>query len=322
MTKQDKNMKRQKRNELRTAGYKPVPDCAMWLSADGTAYNPETKRTAQPRTITTAGKQWQTEKVVLWLFAGIQPRGGQIIHLDGYKANKAVGNLQYSSIYNTLPHETINRENLRTAIRCYFNIDRKAKPHTSDINTRLQLWHIYKVRDFADTHRKEPYFNEFEAWIYNGAHIAQNEPQQPKNRKERERQTIIAHFLNLFTSEICSEHAAGVLSSLPYHKTKRELRAKETALLHEYGFKRNKARPLRFPSDIAAGFEALGVECVDKPNFGKNKGLTTGLKLTIWLNRCIDILQAVELLYPDKATAANDLIKQIEKRISETNIFE
>lgn len=316
-------MKRQKRNELRAAGYKPVPDCAAWLKADGTAYNPETKRTAKPRTITTAGKQWQTEKVVLWLFAGIQPRGGQIIHLDGNKANKAVGNLQYSSIYNTLPHETINRECLRTAIRCYFNIDRKAKPHTSDINTRLQLWHIYKVRrGFATKHANEPYFNEFEAWIYNGAHIMQNEPQRHENRKERERQTIIAHFLNLFTSEICSEHAAGLLPSLPYRKTKRELRTKETELLHEYGLKRQRAVPLRLPSDIAAGFKALGVECVEKPNFQKVENLKPKVKLLIWLNRCIELLQAIEIAYPEKAGGAVELIKLIEKHISKLNIFE
>jgi hypothetical protein len=69
-------MKRETNKQLRAGGFKKVPYCSVWLKTDGTAYNTDTQRTAKPRTITTAGKEWKTEKVILWLFKGIAPRNG------------------------------------------------------------------------------------------------------------------------------------------------------------------------------------------------------------------------------------------------------
>jgi len=111
MTKKDKNMKRQKRNELRAAGFKPVPLSDWWVNGAGETYNQRTGRISRPRFIKTNGGGFCIEKAVLWMFAGIPPRGGQITYIDGNKENKTVENLKYTSAV-TLPHETVNRENL------------------------------------------------------------------------------------------------------------------------------------------------------------------------------------------------------------------
>ena len=230
-------MEKRNKKQLQAEGFKKIPYCVgVWLKADGTAYNANTKRISKPRTITTQGKEWQTEKVILWLFKGIAPRSGQITHIDGNARHKQPENLQYSSICGLLPKETVNNENLRTALRCYISIDNKAKPRINDFIIKSNLRFIYQKRDFDTRHNKKPFFNVFRAWISE----TPKEPKQPENLTPRERNTIIAHFLNLFTSEICKEYEAGALELQPYHQTKREKRKNETKLLHEFGIKRQR----------------------------------------------------------------------------------
>ena len=209
---------RKKPKELRAAGFKPVPLSEWWINNEVKAYNQRTGKTSNPRNIKTEGGGFCVEKIVLWLFAGIKPRKGQIIHLDGNRANKAFANLKYKTAVTMQP-ETVNRENLCTAIRCFFEIRKQAKPITSDICTLMSLGAIYEAVNFAERYRNEPYFSVFEWWVskYSGGAFRYLQTQltepktdtPPETLTTRELQTIKAHFTNLLTAEICAGLATG-----------------------------------------------------------------------------------------------------------------
>jgi hypothetical protein len=303
-----------KERELRAGGFKPVPDCALWLNANGIGYNPETKRYSKPLRIQTAGAQWKTERVVLWLFKGITPRYGYIVHLDGNDKNKTVENLQYQRIYNALPHETINRANLRTALRCYWEIGSKEKPITSDPFTRIRLKFIYQKRNFAVMHHKEKGMQFFEHWILYSTIPTNKLP--PETYTARERQTIIAHLLNLFTSEICSDFQNGLLTLQPFHETKREKRQRETALLHELGIKRKTAA--RLPKNIREGFVELGLQPV-KLGFVDNSKVA---QRVLMIRAKHELQTARHTLPPENAAQIENLLQMIENKVKALNIFD
>lgn len=234
-----KHVAREKQKNLRTAGFKPVPLSDWWINSAGVAYNKQTERQSKPRTIKADGKEWKTEKVVLWLFAGIKPRGGQIVHIDGNKANTAVENLKYATVV-TLPTETINRENLCTAIRCFFEISKRAKPATNDIIVLTYLGEIYKAVRFAERYGNEPYFIYFEKWIARYAHgvtgmFKPETIEQPNALTAREMLTIKAHYTNRLTAEICADLSAGVYELKPFAPTPAQRQKQELEKLKAYG---------------------------------------------------------------------------------------
>ena len=228
-----------KQKELRTAGIKPVPLSDWWINSTGKAYNQHTGRQSNPRTIKTDGKAWKTEKVILWLFAGIKPRNGQIAYLDSNKGNKAVENLKYATAVILLP-ETINRENLCTAIRCFFEIKKQAKPHTNDIIVLMYLGEMYEVVNFAQRFGNEPYFIYFEQWIkqYTYGVMGIFKPQtveQPPTLTTREMRIIKAHYINRLTAEICANLSAGVYKLKPFEPTPAQKRKQALEKLKAYG---------------------------------------------------------------------------------------
>ena len=108
---------------------------------------------------------------------------------------------------NKLPEfykpEKINRENLCTALRCFFEIDRKAKPQINNIVVCLYLEMIYEKVNFADRHYQKPHFAVFSQWIkkYSSAgmwikrEITGTQP--PETLPAWKLRTIKAHFINL-----------------------------------------------------------------------------------------------------------------------------
>jgi hypothetical protein len=132
--------------------------------------------------------------------------------------------------------------------------------------SRILLCSICEERgfDFAATHGKSPCFSEFERWLlsYDFDTIINQKPPEntPETYSTQERNAIHTHFLNLFTSAICSDLQNGLLTLQPYKETKRAKRQKETALMHKYGIKRKTAA--RLPKNIRAGFVELGLQPV------------------------------------------------------------
>jgi len=128
-----------------------------------------------------------------------------------------------------------------TAIRCFFSIDRKAKPITSDIITRLYLGMIYDATYFAVRHENEPYFNVFAKWISKYSSVSAcintvfSQPQPPETLTARELQSIKNHFINRLTAEICTGLKESVYQLQPYTPTKAEQRKIQAEKWKEYG---------------------------------------------------------------------------------------
>ncbi len=137
--------------------------------------------------------------------------------------------------------EKINRENLCTAIRCFFEIDRKMKPQTNNIIVCLYLAEIYKAVSFADRHYKKPHFAVFSQWIkqYSSVGMWINREltgtQPPETLPAWQIRTIKAHFINLLTAEICADFEAGVYKLQPFLPTQAEKRKKQAEMCKEYG---------------------------------------------------------------------------------------
>jgi predicted amino acid racemase len=62
--------------------------------------------------------------------------------------------LQAARFLSELQKENINIENLRTALRCFFEIDKKEKPTTKDYYTLLRLKMIVEKTGFDTKHAK------------------------------------------------------------------------------------------------------------------------------------------------------------------------
>jgi len=304
-------MDREKRKQLYAAGWRPIPDAAFWLNSKGEQIDTQTGKTKIPRSVQTPHGNISTEKAVLWLFGGITPRKGQVTHIDGNKANKALENLKYSSLALAATPETVNRADLLRAIRCYCQIGRMDKPIVSDFMTRLYLQIVAKARNYAAAHSKEPHFALFANWIDNRATI----PDAAKAHGVgiRDARTIIARYVNTLTGEAVADLQAGRLELQPYLPTARELRQRETALLHAHGVKRTA--PPRFPKEIKAGFDRLGIALPAHPDWERLAFCPRGAKLVTWLVR------ADELITKHIATES-DPSKQAELSALQTRLRE
>ncbi|MDR0420433.1 MAG: hypothetical protein LBH30_03155 [Prevotellaceae bacterium] len=137
--------------------------------------------------------------------------------------------------------EKINRENLCTAIRCFFEIDRKAKPQTNNIIVCLYLAMIYEKVNFADRYYQKPYFAVFSQWInqYSSAGMWINREltgtHPPETLPAWQMRTIKAHFINLLTGEICADLEAGLYTLQAFIPTQAEKRKKQAEMCKEYG---------------------------------------------------------------------------------------
>jgi hypothetical protein len=216
------------------------------------------------------------------------------------------------------PKEAVNKENLRTAIRCYWKIERKGKLTWYDIVTRLQLQTIYQNRpNFEKTHKNKPYYNVFKDWILHPLRGKYEQTPAEIGRFDLPAMyQIKAHYLNLFTSEICSDLQNGLLILQPFHETQKEKRQRETVLMHEYGIKRKTAA--RLPKNIRAGFVELGLQPV-KLGFADNSKFA---QRALMIQAKHELQTAQHTLPPENAAQIENLLQMIENKIETLKIFE
>ena len=316
-------MKWLKRKQLAADGWRPVPKSGTWINRKGEQYNEHTKKVRTLRNVPTPYGRITTEKAVLWLFKKETPRAGIVYHLNGDKSDKTPENLKYAISSDCHAPEKINRADLLTAIRCYWNPDRKETADPRQYITRFRLRYIVEKRYFDHRNAKQPFYRVFADWLGNSGAMPVSAAQIAAKHGLRTQETlyIIAGFLNRLTSEIKTDIEAGRRALLPYPETKREKRIRETQALHMFGIKR--PAPVRFPKDIKAGFEALGILPPQKPDFSQVGKLSTGAKLVIWLLRADDLLKTYQATTtdPDRQTQAAQLAEKVIQKIGRKNFF-
>lgn len=183
----------------------------------------------------------RTEKAVLWAFKGETPRSGKVVHLNGDRADFTPENLKYSTLKECRQTEKVNTGRLHTALRCYFKIDKKYKPRLQDGITKMNLKLIVDKRKFIPGGNGKPVFNVLETYLGEWSATAKKIAES-HNITIRDARTIIAKYINQLTDEIIRDLDAGKLEIQPFAPTKRDLRKKETELLHEFGLKRSHSK--------------------------------------------------------------------------------
>ena len=146
--------------ELKKAGFISVPEHeTLLINNTGKVYDTNTGKYLKPTArnyITAENKYLSLPKLVLMTFKGEKYRNGQIHYKDGNNKNLSPSNIQYSRIFAPKQTEPINKADLLTAIRCYFEVDRKFKIR-DNFKVRLYLQNIIEKRAFFAKHKKTQY---------------------------------------------------------------------------------------------------------------------------------------------------------------------
>lgn len=262
-------------------GFKRIPKTNLAINKIGTVHNTKTRHVRTPKNVITPQYgRITTEKAVLWMFSKEKPRNGKIVHLDGNKSNRSLENIKYATPLQYITDENINISDLKTALRCYFSLDRNHKPRTNQIQTKFYLKEIVETRAFDKENENKEFHGVFRDWLTNDeittAKVAQMHSISHKGAKN-----VINQHINRLTAEICKDLKAGLLKKQPFLLTQREKRKEETRTLHEFGIKR--PAPFRIPTDIKAKFEKLGIKHPTVTEINKLGSLSTSSKMIAWL---------------------------------------
>ena len=292
-------MKKQSKTILK--GYKRIPKTDLAINKLGTVFNIKSGHTRTPRNIVIPEHgRIVIEKVLLWVFKGETPRKGQIMHIDGQKSNKSLENIKYKTPLEFSRRVELQRTNLTTALRCYFQINKKAKPDTNQPETKVFLWFIAVKRAFFIENHKEPLFDVFFDWL-NGKEITTPKVAKMHDITQRTAQRVINRYTNKLTSSVCNELKAGVLTLQPYLPTQSEKRKAKEKLFNEFGI--TPPKPFKVPTDIKAKFKELGI--TPPP---------THQKENIWLNSALSCLINTPIKQKNQKEHAA-LFEMIKKRM-------
>lgn len=276
-----KDMNNTKQSKTLRNGFKSIPKTDLAINEFGTVYNITTGHTRTPQNIVTPTHGRITvEKVLLWVFKNETPRSGHIMHIDGNKSNKSLTNIKYTTPKELVTAVKLNRTNLVTALRCYFQINKKSKPDINQLETKILLSSIAETRAFHISNENKEFYGVFDDWLsdYNRTIV---EVSKMHRLAIRAGKNAVYMFTNKLTSEICNDLKAGLLIKQPYLLTKSEVRREETEKFLKYGIK--PTAPFRIPSDIKAKFEEIGIKPPTIAELNKEVTQKTESKLVVWL---------------------------------------
>ena len=224
----------------------------LLINANGVIYNLNTRKElkADHRNTVhiTGGKRLSVPRLVLFAFRNEPIREkSRIKYIDGNRSNLNLSNVEYIRIYENSRKTDVNAENLRTAIRCYFEVPKRytVKDH---IVTRMYLVQIIRKRCFYSENYERFGLDVFKSYMkgcVNNVKAVGKEHEM--NFKDV--QIIVNEFINLLTSDILADLEIGILKVKNYQprpKTKTQAIREYNERLKTAGL---KPLPLRRKSD-------------------------------------------------------------------------
>ncbi|GAT64362.1 hypothetical protein [Paludibacter jiangxiensis] len=236
---------RAKRKYLRVNKFKQVPDMPdLYVTTTGKVYRFEAGKELNPtRTnkIILAGKQFDVAKLILNAFKKepIQ-RKRHVKRIDGNSNNLTPENLKYIDRPEKGLKIEINGENLKSAIRCYFEVPRRYNVN-DHILTRFYLNDIILKRRFYLEHAQakgiEIFMQYMKGFTNSRARVAKE-----LGLYESDCSNVINKFINLLAGEILRDKEAGFLSVKDF-KPKPKTKTQIIREINEYR-KENGQKPI------------------------------------------------------------------------------
>ena len=226
---------------LNEKGYKRIPTFRdLFLNANGQIYNLNTGKELKPTSknhIVVSDKYLSVPKLVLLTFKKEHIRSGEIKYIDGNKSNLSLQNLEYATKYNE--KNSIDYESLKTAIRCYFEVEKQYNVK-GYILTRMYLTEIINCRFFYTKYSKRPYIDIFVRYMEG---ITNSRATIAKEHKisVRDCNYIVNDFINLLTNDVLHDLQTGILTIKDYYKKK--TKTQQIKEINEY-LEKNGQQPL------------------------------------------------------------------------------
>lgn len=234
-------------NQLKQNGFKMVKDCPdLYINETGKVYSLKTGEYLKPdpkNNIKAETQRLSVPKLILQAFKGETYRTGKIVYIDGNKANTTAENIKYSRLFEPGKTIEVNQTALMTAIRCYFEVEKRYTTKDS-IQTRMFARLIIGERGFFIDNRKKPYIEVFKTYI-EGIQNSLSATAKKHGLTVRDCSIIVNGFINQLINDILQDLKAGVLRINDYQPRKKT----ETQILKEYNQQRKangqKTLPLR-----------------------------------------------------------------------------
>ncbi|KAA6335029.1 hypothetical protein EZS27_016692 [termite gut metagenome] len=248
-------MERSKRSEairnLKANGFrqvKPYPD--LYLNKYGKIYSLSKDTYLKPtakNVILYGKKRLSLPKLILFVFKGESIReNSRIIYINGSNLDLSPENIQYARKYQNGLKNEINAENLRTAIRCYFEVEKRYNVKDY-VLTRIYLSEILKIRYFYVKYQRKTGLEVFKSYIQ-GLPNSHARTAKEHDISIHDCRYIVNGFINLLTNDILTDLQTGKLTVKEYFKKK--TKTQELREVNEYLTRNgNSPLPLRKKSE-------------------------------------------------------------------------
>ncbi len=182
----------------------------LFINEQGKVYNIEKGRYLKPTArnlIKPESKYLNVPKLVLQAFNKEPYRAGNITHIDGIKSNMNAKNIRYSRIFAPYTKPEPINDKIMTAIRCYFEVEKRYKVKDM-FKTVNYLKMIIAKRNFFNEYSFEQNIEVFETYIKNG-NIGTTATKH--GLVDRDCNIIIKYFINILIENILTDLNKGIL---------------------------------------------------------------------------------------------------------------
>lgn len=181
-------------------GWRDIPGTKLRINRRGELQSIRNGKTMSPRrTIRTDRGGIATAKIVLWLFAGITPRPGQVVFRDGNRKNFGVENVRYRAI-DPAEFETGGYASRAEMVKCLKSRFRVLEDERGgfDIQHRVIIRTIAESVGFRLKNAKKPYWDIFVLWLGEKNcldRLNEGEIARRKNMAVRDVKKVVDYFL-------------------------------------------------------------------------------------------------------------------------------
>lgn len=224
-------------NQLKQNGFKMVKDYPyLYINEAGNVYSLKTGEYLNPdpkNNIKAENKRLSVPKLILQTFKGETYRAGQIVYIDGNKANTTAPNIKYSRLFEPDKTIKVNQADLMTVIRCYFEVEKRYTTKNS-IQTRIFTRFILSERGFFIDNSEKPFIDVLKTYI-EGLQNSLSASAKKHGLTARDCSIIVNGFINQLISDILQDFKAGILRINDYQpRKKRKPTTKQ--LLEDWAF--------------------------------------------------------------------------------------